>query len=168
MKRVAIVGSGGAGKSTLAAELGRRTGLPVVHLDHHFWHPGWVETPLDEWRLAQRRLFAAEEWIADGNYSATLDERLPRADTVVFVDFPTWRTFPRVLRRTFGNWGRAVQADGCPEHLDRTFLLWVLRYRRRSRPQLLRNIAELAPGAQVHILTNPKAVREFLASVTPR
>jgi adenylate kinase family enzyme len=167
MQRVVIVGSGGAGKSTLAAELGRRTGLPVVHLDRHFWHPGWVETPRDEWRLVQRELFAGDAWIADGNYSATLDERLPRADTVVFCDFPTWRALPRVLRRTFGNWGRPVQAEGCPEHLDRTFLLWVLRYRRHSRPKVLRVIAELAPGAEVHVLRSPRAVREFLTRSSP-
>jgi adenylate kinase family enzyme len=67
VQRVVIVGSGGAGESTLAVELGRRTNLPVVHLDHHFWHPGWVETPRDEWRAVQQELFAGDEWIADGN-----------------------------------------------------------------------------------------------------
>jgi adenylate kinase family enzyme len=166
VKRVAIVGSGGAGKSTLAAELGRRTGLPVVHLDRYFWHPGWVETPRDEWRLVQRKLFAADSWIADGNYSATLDERLPRADTVVFCDFPAWRTLPRVLRRTLTNYGKAVQADGCPERIDPTFLLWVIRYRRRSKPKLVRNLAKLAPQAEVQVLTSPRAVAGFLESVS--
>jgi len=159
---VAIVGSGGAGKSTLAVELGRRTGLPVVHLDHHFWHPGWVRTPRDEWRAVQQELFAPDEWIADGNYSATLDERLPRADTVVLCDFPTWRTLPRVLRRTLAHRGRAVQAEGCPERFDPQFLWWVARYRYRSRPQVVRAIAELAPGAAVHVLRSPRAVQAFL------
>ena len=166
VQRVVIVGSGGAGKSRLASELGRRTGLPVVHLDHHFWHPGWVETPRDEWRAVQQELFAGDEWIADGNYSATLDERLPRADTVVFCDFPTWRTLPRVLRRTLANRGRAVQAEGCPERLDPQFLWWVARYRYRSRPRVVRAIDELAPGASVHVLRSPRAVDAFLATTS--
>lgn len=166
VQRVVIVGSGGAGKSTLASELGRRTGLLVVHLDHHFWHPGWVETPRDEWRAVQQELFAGDEWIADGNYSATLDERLPRADTVVFCDFPTWRTLPRVLRRTLANRGRAVQAEGCPERLDPRFLWWVARYRYRSRPRVVRAIAELAPGASVHVLRSSRAVQAFLDTMS--
>ena len=167
MRRVVIVGSGGAGKSTLAADLGRRTGLPVVHLDRHFWHPGWVETPRDEWRAVQRELLAGDEWIVDGNYSATLDERLPRADTVVFCDFRAWRTLPRILRRTLFNLGRAVQAEGCPERLDPKFLWWVLRYRSRSRPRVAQAIADLAPRADVRVLRNPRAVRAFLATAAP-
>jgi adenylate kinase family enzyme len=162
MRRVVILGSGGSGKTTLASELGRRTGLAVIHLDRHFWHPGWVETPRDEWRARQRELFAGDEWIADGNYSATLDERLPRADTVVFCDFPTWRTLARAVRRSVANRGRAVQADGCPERLDPQFLWWVACYRARTRPTVLRAIAELAPNAHVHVLRNARAQRAFL------
>ena len=40
MQRIAVVGSGGAGKSTFGRELGRLLGLPVIHLDHHYWRPG--------------------------------------------------------------------------------------------------------------------------------
>jgi adenylate kinase family enzyme len=69
------VGSGGAGKTTFARELARRTGLPVVHLDHLYWKPGWVETPRDEWRMVQDERLTATEWIADGNYSGTFNVR---------------------------------------------------------------------------------------------
>ncbi len=163
MQRVVIVGPGGAGKSTLADEMGRRTGLPVIHLDQHFWQPGWVETPRDVWRAIQQELFSDDEWIADGNYSGTLDERLPRADTVIFCDFRAWWALRRVLRRWSTNRGQAVQAEGCPERFDPRFLWWVLRYRRRSRPRVVRAIAELAPDASVHVLRNPRAVEAFLA-----
>ena len=161
-----IVGPGGAGKTRLATDLGGRTGLPVVHLDQHFWHPGWVETPRDEWRAVQQELFAGDEWIADGNYSATLDERLPRADTVILCDFPVWRTVPRVIRRSLGSRGQAVQAVGCPERLDPKFIWWVFRYRRRSRHTVVRAIARLAPDADVYVLRSPRAVEAFLATTS--
>ena len=93
----------GAGKSTFSRALSAKTGLPVIHLDVHFWKPGWVPTPDDEWRAKQRGLLAGEAWIVDGNYHATLDLRLERADTVVFLDTPWWictqRAFARGLRK---------------------------------------------------------------------
>jgi adenylate kinase family enzyme len=165
VRRVVILGPGGAGKSTLARRLGACTGLPVVHLDEHFWHPGWVETPRDEWRVRQRELFAGDTWIADGNYNGTLEERLPRADTVVLLDFPAWRTVPRALRRSIGHRGEALQAEGCPERVDMQFLRWVANYRRRSRPRVLAAIAEHAPDARLLVLRNPRAVDAFVAAL---
>lgn len=91
MERVAIIGPGGAGKSTLARQLGAITGVPVIHLDREHWKPGWVETPAAEWEERVRELAAAERWIIDGNYGGTLDVRLDRADTVVFLDFGRFR-----------------------------------------------------------------------------
>ena len=78
MQRIAVVGPGGAGKTTFARELGRRTGIPVVHLDRHYWRPGWTPTPADEWRAQQARLLAGERWIVDGNYGASFDVRFAR------------------------------------------------------------------------------------------
>ena len=59
-----MVGPGGAGKSTFARELGRRTGLPVVPLDRHYWKPGWSATPREDWAALQAQLLAGDGWIA--------------------------------------------------------------------------------------------------------
>ena len=48
MKRVMVIGCCGSGKTTLSRKLGEKLGLPVVHLDKLFWHPGWVESTKDE------------------------------------------------------------------------------------------------------------------------
>ena len=50
MKRILIIGSGGAGKSTLAVKLSELLGLDVVHLDSYFWNPNWEKTPTDKWK----------------------------------------------------------------------------------------------------------------------
>jgi adenylate kinase family enzyme len=68
MRRVLVIGSGGAGKSTFSVALGKRLELPVIHLDAHFWRPGWVETPKPEWRERVAQLAARDAWVMDGNY----------------------------------------------------------------------------------------------------
>lgn len=165
MRRVAVIGSGGAGKSTLARALGGRLEIEVVHLDRLFWRPGWEPTPTDEWRALQVELVEPESWIIDGNYGGTLDVRLAAADTVLFLDFPRRVTMPSVLRRWWQHRGHDVQAPDCPEHWDWTFLRWVWNYRRDSRPRALAAIADHAGHADVVVLTSRAAVRRFLDGV---
>ena len=66
-RRVVVTGMAGAGKSTFARQLSAKTGLPVIHLDVHFWKPGWVEPSDQEWHDLQSTLLAGAAWIADGN-----------------------------------------------------------------------------------------------------
>jgi adenylate kinase family enzyme len=56
MKKILIIGSGGAGKSTLARELGNILGLEVIHLDTCYLNSGWVETPKAEWQSIVQEL----------------------------------------------------------------------------------------------------------------
>lgn len=95
--RVLVIGMAGAGKSTFSRALSARTGLPVIHLDFHYWKPGWVKPSNDEWREKQRGLLAGPAWIADGNDLETLDLRLERAETVVLLDTPWWICAGRAL-----------------------------------------------------------------------
>lgn len=161
MRRVAVVGSGGAGKSTFARELGRRTGIPVIHLDEHYWKPGWVETGPDEWRIVQRRLLDGDAWIVDGNYGGTLDVRFARADTVIVLALSRYRCLARVIRRTLRHHGRDVQAPGCPERLDLAFLRWIWRHPIDSRPRLDTALDQYRVGLRVIELTSPARVHEF-------
>lgn len=167
VKRVAVVGSGGAGKTTFAHELSRRTGLPVVHLDHLYWKPGWVETPSDEWRIVQDERLTADEWIVDGNYSGTFDVRFRRVDTIIVLAPSRLRCLLRVLRRTISNHGRSVQAPECPERIDLEFLKWVWRYQRNSRPLLDVAIAEHDGVSKVIELKTPREAKQFLESFGP-
>jgi hypothetical protein len=87
-RSVLVDGVMGSGKSTSARALAARTGLPVIHLDLHYWKPGWVRPTDGEWLERQRILLAGEAWIIDGNYNETLPLRLERAETVVYLDTP--------------------------------------------------------------------------------
>ena len=167
-RRIAIVSCGGAGKSRLAGELGRRLGLPVLHLDLHYWRPGWVETPRAEWEALQPSLLAGDAWIADGNYHATLPLRLERADAVVFLDMPRLACLRGVLLRRLRHRGthRADLPPGCPEKFDLEFLRWIWRFPRDVRPATLAMLREFeARGGLVVVLRSRREVETFLADL---
>lgn len=163
-RRVMVIGCGGSGKSTLSRALAERTGLPLVHLDARYWSSGWVPTPAAEWHDRVVDLAAEPRWILDGNYGGTLDLRLARADTVVFLDVPGWRCLGRVVARRLRHRGRSrpSMAPGCPDRVTLQFVWWILTYRRRRRPGILARLAALGPRATAHVLTTPGDVRRFL------
>lgn len=167
MQRVMIIGSGGAGKSTLARQIGVALDLPVVHLDRLFWRPGWVETPREEWAAVQRDLVAGERWVLDGNYGGTLEIRLQAADTVIFLDLPRSRCVWGAVRRYLRYRGRSREDLGadCPEKLDWQFLRWIWTYPTTRRPGILARLAALPPEVQVVRLRSRRAVRRFVAGL---
>ena len=170
VRRVSIIGSGGAGKSTLAARVGARTGLPVVHLDARYWRAGWTPTPADEWRHAVGALIAAPAWVMDGNYGGTLDLRLAASDTVVFLDLPRVVCLWRIVRRALRWRGRSRpdMAPGCPETLSWEFVRWVWSYPRTRRPGVLRRLGALPATTRVAVLRSQRAVDAWVDALEAR
>jgi adenylate kinase family enzyme len=169
VQRIAIIGPGGAGKSTLARRLGARLGLPVIHLDAEHWQPGWVPTPLDEWEAKVRELASGERWIIDGNYGGTLHLRLAAADTIIFLDFPRTICLWRVLRRQLRYRGRSRpdMTEGCPERISPGFAAWIWRYPRSHRPRVLTAMRSLGAHARHVILRSSREVEAFVGSLPP-
>jgi adenylate kinase family enzyme len=165
MRRVVVVGTYGAGKSTLAAELGRLLQLPVRHLDALRWDPGWKLLPQREWEELLDRLVAEDEWIIDGNFERTLPPRLRRADTVVFLDAPLAGSLWRTVRRRLSRGERPDLAPGLEEKLNLALIRLFARYRREVRPQLAELVRAHAEGRQVVVLRRRSQVREFVADV---
>jgi adenylate kinase family enzyme len=168
MKRVLVIGSGGAGKSTFARRLGASLGLPVIHLDRIYWKAGWAETPKDEWQRQVEELCAGDSWVMDGNYSGTLAKRLAACDTVILLDLPRLVCLWRVLKRslTAKQKGRLDMAEDCHERLNMEymgFLWWVWNYPKHSRPKVQSRLAEQSEGKQIFVLSSSAEVEKFLA-----
>jgi adenylate kinase family enzyme len=89
MKRVAVFGNAGGGKSTLARELAAITGLPLAVIDELQFRTGGARVPDEEYLQAHATLLAYDEWIIDGfGGTKLLWERLEAADTLIHVDLP--------------------------------------------------------------------------------
>ena len=163
MERIMIVGCGGAGKSTLARQLGEITGLPVVHLDKLFWHSGWVESTREEIDEKILRELQKEKWIIDGNYMRTMPMRMAHCDTVIFLDFNRAVCVWGILKRYLTNLGkvRSDMPEGCVEKIDWEFFVWVWNFNKTKREKIYRMLNE-AERIETIVLKNRRAVRKFL------
>jgi adenylate kinase family enzyme len=167
VNRVAVIGSGGAGKSTFSRALAAQTGLPVIHLDVEFWGPGWTKMPDDAWKARVRELVAGERWITDGNYGGTMPLRLERADTIVFLDLPRLVCLASVTLRAlrYREGTRPDMAAGNREKLDPEFLKWIWNYPRDNRPKIVGTLETLPPTVDVVHLRSRRAMREWLDGI---
>lgn len=167
MKRVLVIGSGGAGKSTLARRLHEITGLELIHLDTLYWKPGWTETPADKWRKTLKRVIEGERWILDGNFGGTLEMRLEACDTVVFLETRPSVCVYRALKRIVRYRGktRPDLPAGCPERFDWDFLKWIWSYPQTSARRVERLIGKFAASKRIIRLRNKRQTEEFLVRV---
>jgi len=168
MQRVLIIGCSGSGKSTLARRLGQRTGLPIIHLDQEYFGPDWKEPRQTDWADTVMELAARESWLMDGNFSGTFPIRMPRADTVIYLDQPTWRCLWRVTKRTILFYGkvRPGSAPGCRERFDAHFFHYVANYNITRRPGILATLQEQrALGKTVHHLRRQRDIDALVRAV---
>ncbi|MEM8721135.1 MAG: DNA topology modulation protein [Cyanobacteria bacterium P01_G01_bin.39] len=163
MQRLAIIGSCGAGKSTLARTLGNKLNLPVIHLDTYYWHPGWQSTDANHWIEIHQKLVKGDHWIIDGNYGNTMDIRLERADTIIWLDFNRYLCLWRVLKRYMQYPGkvRPDMAEECPERLNWDFFMYVWNFPQLHRSRIIDKLAKYQTDKQIIVLQNPRQVLDL-------
>lgn len=172
-RRIAVIGTSGSGKTTMAAALARRLGVPHVELDALHWEPNWTEAALDVFRERVARALGGDAWTVDGNYGKVRDLVWGRADTVVWLDYSFPVVMSRAVRRTLSRIVRREELwGGNREDWRRAFFsrdsipVWVVRTHRRRRrefPELLARPV-YAHLAVVH-LRSPAAARRWLSTI---
>lgn len=174
-QRILILGRTGSGKTTLAQELAAAIGVPHVELDALYFGPNFSTAPLPVLRDRTSAAIAGDRWVTDGNKSAVRDLVWPRADTVIWLDYPLavslWRLGKRALWRTSVLKAQAVEKDGKPG-LPRQLLsgakavLTALRSHKGQRREYPRMFAEQRnQHLAVVRLRSPRATRRWLAHV---
>jgi adenylate kinase family enzyme len=169
MKRVAIFGNAGGGKSTLARELAAITGLPLHVIDKIRFRPGGSEIPHEEYRQAHMTLLRGDEWIIDGFDSIkSAWERFEAADTLIHVDLPlmvhAWWVTKRLVKGLF------VSLEGWPEDtpvirssISSYRVLWPCHS--RLTPKYRSYVAQVAQRKRVFHLRSRRELKQFLAAM---
>ncbi len=173
MRRIVVSGTTGSGKTTLARDIGRRLGAPLVELDALHWEPGWREATAAAFRERVASALAGETWVVDGNYGQVRDLVWARADTVLWLDYPLalvlWRLVRRTLRRIATGeelWNGNRERLGAQLSRD-SLILWALQThldKRRRYPRLFRRPE--AAHLRVLRLRSPRATERWLARST--
>lgn len=171
MRRIAIVGTTGSGKSRLAEELARTLSLPTIELDALYWMPDWQPALFELFHHRVDVATSAEGWIIAGNYGQVRDLVWGRADTLIWLDFPLPLVLWRLLRRTVWRIIRREELwnTGNRESVRTAFfsrdsiLLWALKTYRRNRQRFPADIASGNYGAlDVQVFRSPAELRRWL------
>jgi len=178
VRRVSVVGTSGAGKSTFAFALAGVLGVPWVELDSVYHQADWTPLPVSEFRSRVLAVASGPCWVIDGSYSVVRDLVWARADTVVWLDLPRHTVMRRLVFRTLRRVaGRVELWNGNRERWRNVFTwddqesviawAWKTHGSRRERYAL-----ELADPAHNHLrvvrLCSPRAVRRFLRAMERR
>lgn len=161
-----IIGSRGAGKSTLAKKLSKITGLPAVHLDTLYWNREGESLSIAAFDKLLAEEIAKEQWIIDGNYLRALDSMVERSDTVIFLDYSRFACVCGVITRTLlGTSGHQTNvAEGYSGRLDMAFLKSVWRTADKNRVRYTA-VLEGVKDTEVVRLKNRRECRKYLAGM---
>jgi adenylate kinase family enzyme len=127
-RRIMICGPSNSGKSTLAVAIGRKLGVPAVHLDQlrHLENTDWRQRPDDEFARLHDDAVAGDEWVVDGNYSKLFPARLRRATGIVLLIDNRFANFARYLRRTLFETHRPGSLEGAADSVKWEMVRWIL------------------------------------------
>jgi len=172
-RRIVVIGTTCAGKTTLARTLSEKLHVPHIELDALYWGPDWTPVPVDAFRSAVAEALSGEAWTIDGNYSKTRDIVWGRADTLIWLDYALpiimGRLFTRTLRRVVKRetlWNDNQETwRGAFFSRDSLFVFAITSHTRRRR-NTPRHLEE--PSYQhlnVIRLRSPKATRAWLERI---
>lgn len=165
MDRIAIIGCGGSGKTTVGRRLADIIDAPVTHLDVVHFDDDWNRLPKKKFAALQEELVAADKWVIDGNFASTLPIRLAHADTVVFLDLPAITCLWGIAQRRLRHGGGQNDQTGVYDRITWEFIKYVWGYRRSMAPRVRDLIAEHARHAQVHIVKSRRAANRLLDTI---
>ena len=166
MKKVAVFGKPGGGKSTLSKELAAATGIELYPLDLIEFQKNGERVLRSEYSKAHEKLIKSESWIIDG--LGSLDSfwlRIDDADTIVYIDLPYWVHYWWVTKRLIKS--IFVKPEGWPDGssvLKGTLASW--KYLRLSpkfwMPKLFRKLQKSSTSKSLYRIKSKSELNYFV------
>lgn len=160
-----MIGCPGSGKSTFSKSLHKITGIPLFHLDMLFWNED--KTTVEKSVFLDRLLKTLEnsEWIIDGNYASTMELRMQKCDTVIFLDYSSDVCLSGIKER------KGKPRSDMPwvedEEEDPEFIAFIKSYNSQNRPQVMELLKRYS-HKDIYIFTNRNQAEEFLTETQQR
>ena len=169
MKRIVIIGATGTGKTTLAQQLSAKGALDFIDLDELHWLPDWQVRDASDFQQRVAAAVTADAFVVSGNYREVRNVIWARADTVVWLNYPFWFVFCRLLRRSIlravdkrkvcnGNtepWSKYLSSD--------SIMVWLFKsyWRRKREVRAILDNPSVYPHITFLEFKNPKDTEKW-------
>jgi adenylate kinase family enzyme len=160
-KKIVVIGSPGGGKSYFSIKLSKTIEVPVYHMDNIYWHEDKTHITREELVDTINTIMNKQEWIIDGNYISTIEQRIKCAETIIYLDFTTKQCIEGVKSRI------GTKREDMPwveETLDEEFLDFVIKFRAEIKPRI-EKFLEIYKDKTVIRFTTREEVNIFLGSL---
>ena len=160
MKKIIVIGCPGSGKSTFSRELHNKTDIPLFHLDMMYWNAD--KTTVEKQVFLERlsSVMENDEWIIDGNYGSTMERRMEKCDTVVFLDY----SFDVCLEGVKARRGKTrTDIPWIENEDDAEFLEFIKNFNVQQRPNICALIDKYRKEKRIVVFKSRKDADEFLA-----
>lgn len=161
-KKIIVIGCPGSGKSYFSIELAKILKIPLYHLDELYWMEGWVNRPKEEFRSIVNKIMENPEWIIDGNYGGTLEERFSKCELAYFLDLPTSVCLESEKNR------RGNTRYGFPSFLeekeDKEFIRFIENFPNEGRIKIL-SLIEKYDNVKVITFKSREEVNKYLENL---
>lgn len=114
MKKIAVFGKPGSGKSTLSKHLASATGIELYALDSIVYKKNGGQVDRKTYDEAHENILSSDNWIIDGfGPIESFNKRLNTADTLIYIDLPYATSYWLVTKRLLK--GLVVKPEGWPD-----------------------------------------------------
>lgn len=161
MERICIIGGSGTGKTTLSKKLSKDLNIPVCHIDGVNYLENWEIRDKNERDKIILEKMLQSKWIFDGTYRTTLEQRLEKADTIIYLDYSTFAQVRGVFKRFLKNHGKEKEEiPGCKEQMTWKFFWFVIKWRKNKRNEILENLSKI-DSSKIHIFKNRRQLNKW-------